>query len=238
MLDLQKIRAITIDLDDTLWPIAPTISQAEQVLQDWLAAHVPAAAALARQPGVRQRIRQTVQQQWPDQLHDLSFLRLQSLRHLLHEAGEALHHAEPAFEVFFAARQQVCLYDDTVQALAFLSARLPVLALSNGNADVQRIGLGRYFVGTVAAKHVGVAKPDRAIFEYAAQILRQPIDAVLHVGDDVQLDVCAALDVGMQTVWVNRGGQVWHGGDRLAHLEVHDLLQLCAQWPQDQENDA
>jgi putative hydrolase of the HAD superfamily len=236
MLDLQKIRAITIDLDDTLWPIAPTIAQAEQVLQNWLAQRAPAAAALAQQPGVRQRIRLAVQQQWPECLHDMSFLRLQSLRQLLQEAGEAQHHAEPAFEVFFAARQQVCFYDDTVSALAFLSARLPVLALSNGNADVHRMGLGQYFVGSVAARHVGVAKPDRAIFEHAAQVLQQPLDAVLHVGDDAHLDVCAALDVGMQAVWVNRGDLAWHAGDRKAHLEVRDLLQLCAQWQQDQES--
>jgi putative hydrolase of the HAD superfamily len=236
MLDLQKIRAITIDLDDTLWPIAPTIAQAEQVLHNWLAQRAPAAAALAQQPGVRQRIRLTVQQQWPERLHDLSFLRLQSLRQLLQEAGEAQHHAEPAFEVFFAARQQVRFYDDTVSALAFLSARLPVLALSNGNADVHRMGLGQYFVGSVAARHVGVAKPDRAIFEHAAQVLQQPLDAVLHVGDDAHLDVCAALEVGMQAVWVNRGHLAWHAGDRRAHLEVRDLLQLCAQWQQDQES--
>lgn len=236
MLDLQKIRAITIDLDDTLWPIAPTIAQAEQVLQDWLAHNAPAAAQLASQPGVRQRIRHDVQRCWPERLHDLSFLRLQSLRDLLQEADESLELAEPAFDVFFAARQQVRLYDDTVAALAFLSARYPVLALSNGNADVHRIGLGGYFVGSVAARHVGVAKPDRGIFEYAAQVLQQPMETVLHVGDDVHLDVCAALAVGMQTVWVNRGDLTWHGGDKQAHLQVRDLLQLCAQWPQDQES--
>lgn len=236
MLNLQKIRAITIDLDDTLWPIAPTIVQAEQVLQAWLAKHAPSAAALARQPGVRQRIRLDVQKQWPERLYDLSFLRLQSLRELLREAGEPLDHAEPAFEVFFDARQQVCLYEDSLAALAFLSARLPVLALSNGNADVHRIGLGQYFVGSVAARHAGVAKPDRALFEHAAKVLQLPLDAVLHVGDDVHLDVCAALDAGMQAVWVNRGDAAWHGGDRVAHLEVRDLLQLCAQWLQIQES--
>ena len=37
MLDLSRIRAITLDLDDTLWPVWPTIHRAEQVLSDWLA---------------------------------------------------------------------------------------------------------------------------------------------------------------------------------------------------------
>ena len=32
------IEAITLDLDDTLWPVAPTIAGAEQDLFDWLCA--------------------------------------------------------------------------------------------------------------------------------------------------------------------------------------------------------
>ena len=29
-------RAITLDLDDTLWPVGPTLVAAERVLSDWL----------------------------------------------------------------------------------------------------------------------------------------------------------------------------------------------------------
>ena len=39
MLDPGKIKAISIDLDDTLWPIWPVIERAEKALHDWLAAH-------------------------------------------------------------------------------------------------------------------------------------------------------------------------------------------------------
>ena len=45
-LDTSRIRAISIDLDDTLWPIWPTITRAESVLLDWLNQHAPATAAL------------------------------------------------------------------------------------------------------------------------------------------------------------------------------------------------
>ena len=50
-LDVSRIRAITLDLDDTLWPIWPTITRAENVLQAWLADHAPATAALCAAPG-------------------------------------------------------------------------------------------------------------------------------------------------------------------------------------------
>ena len=37
MLNLTKIKAITLDLDDTLWPIWPAIERAEAALSEWLA---------------------------------------------------------------------------------------------------------------------------------------------------------------------------------------------------------
>ena len=45
MLDRLKVRAITLDLDDTLWPIWPTIARAERQLQDWLRARAAATVA-------------------------------------------------------------------------------------------------------------------------------------------------------------------------------------------------
>ena len=44
MLNLQTIKAISLDLDDTLWPVWPTIRRAEQVLQDWLRPQAPRSA--------------------------------------------------------------------------------------------------------------------------------------------------------------------------------------------------
>ena len=63
--------------------------------------------------------------------------------------------AEPAFEVFFDARQRVEFFDDALPALEFLSSRFPVVALSNGNADVQRVGIGRHFCAAFSVTHAG-----------------------------------------------------------------------------------
>ena len=40
------VRAITLDLDDTLWPFAPIGARIEQVLHDWMLEHSPATAAM------------------------------------------------------------------------------------------------------------------------------------------------------------------------------------------------
>jgi FMN phosphatase YigB (HAD superfamily) len=63
--------------------------------------------------------------------------------------------AEPAFEVFFAERNRVTLFDDALPALEFLAARYPLVSLSNGNADVNRVGLGAYFQAAITAREFG-----------------------------------------------------------------------------------
>ena len=227
MLDLARIQAVTLDLDDTLWPIWPTIARAETALQDWLAARAPLAAGVFSDPARRLALRHRVMAEQPDLLHDLSALRQASIRLALADCQEDLGLAQPAFEVFFEARQQVVLFDDAQPALAALARRFPLVALSNGNADVQRIGLGPYFKASVSAQGFGIAKPDPRIFHAAAAAAGVPPEAVLHVGDDAELDVLGGLAAGMQTVWVNREDKLWPHSQE-PNETVTDLSELLA----------
>jgi HAD superfamily hydrolase (TIGR01549 family) len=226
MLNLSKIQAITLDLDDTLWPVWPTIARAELVLQEWLAVHAPQTAQLCADAEVKKCIRIEVNQRHADKAHDLSFLRLESIRESLLRAGDAPHLAEAAFDVFFAERQNVTLYDGVQEALARLSARYPLVGLSNGNADVFLTEAGPYFKASVSARLFGVAKPDARIFHAAAAQLNLPVDAVLHLGDDATTDVLGAMNAGMQTAWVNTQGHDWpHEASQ--PLTVRHLAELC-----------
>jgi FMN hydrolase / 5-amino-6-(5-phospho-D-ribitylamino)uracil phosphatase len=199
------IEAITLDLDDTLWPIWPTIVRAEQLLHQWLLTNAPrtgqGGAATLR------HWRERVAIERPEWAHDLSRLRLESIRAALHAAGDDPALAEPAFAVFFEARQQVECYDDVVPALERLASRWPILALTNGNADLERIGLARWFsAGQMGAREFGVGKPDRRFFDAACARLGRPATLVLHVGDDARLDVAGAGAAGLRTAWLRRPG--------------------------------
>ncbi|HZY19459.1 MAG TPA: HAD-IA family hydrolase [Ramlibacter sp.] len=226
MLDISRVRAITLDLDDTLWPIWPTIARAEKALHDWLCPHAPMAAALFANPAALREIRNHVAEQRPELKHDLSSVRRESIRLALYRAGEDPLLADPAFEVFFAARQQVDLYADAGPALEFLAGRYPLVSLSNGNADLQRVGIGRFFRAALSAREFGVGKPDPRIFVAAAGAVDVQPEQVLHVGDDATLDVLGALNAGMQAVWVNRSEHQWPYEEQ-PHVTVTDLTQLC-----------
>ncbi len=234
MLDISKIRAITLDLDDTLWPIWPAIERAEKALSTWLHAHAPVTAAMFASPQARLTLREQVVRARPDLGHDMSALRREVIRQGLRESNEDTRLAEDAFEVFFDHRMKVDLYADALPSLEFLAQRFPVVALSNGNADVGRVGIGAHFHASISAHEFGVGKPDPRIFHAAASAAGVQAHEVLHVGDDAALDVMGGLNAGMQTVWVNRGNHVWmqgkpHDGshDAMPHATVTDLGQLC-----------
>ena len=226
MLDATKICAISLDLDDTLWPVWPTIARAEIQMQDYLHPQAPLTAALMAEPLQRAQLRDAVIQAQAASAHDMSALRLGMIELALQRCGESPALAREAFAVFYAARQQVDLYADCAGALARLAGRFPLLALTNGNADVHLVGIGHWFVGSVGAHTVGLPKPHKAIFDAAASALGCRHEEVLHVGDDALLDVLAALDAGMQTVWVNRQGASWQHA-RTPHLSVPSLDFLC-----------
>lgn len=226
-LDLKRIAAITLDLDDTLWPIWPTIERAERVLHAWLLREAPKTAELLITPGVLRELREATAKERSDLAHDLSALRRESIRSALQRAGEDPQLAEPAFEIFFAERQRVTLYDDALPALQWLSERYPLVAVSNGNADVERAGVGRWFRAAFSASRFGIGKPHAPIFCAAAESVGLLPHQVLHVGDDAELDVVGAQGAGMQAAWLVREERPWAHRAR-PQLIVRNLHVLCA----------
>lgn len=200
----MNLRAITLDLDDTLWPVWPTIRRAEAQLHDWMRAHAPATHAAHDLAALRE-IRAAVARDLAHLAHDLSAMRRESIRRALLAAGDDPALAEPAFDVFMAARQQVDLFDDVVPALARLAARFPIVALSNGNADVRRMpAISGFFQATVSALELGVGKPAPEAFAAACARAGSAAHETLHVGDDGGTDVDGALAAGLQAAWVRR----------------------------------
>lgn len=227
MFDPAAIRAITLDLDDTLWPVRPVIERAEAQLQAWLQVHAPRAAALPTER--RQALRRQVALAHAAQAHDLGHLRREAIRACLHDAGEDPALAEPAYALFDEWRQRVTFYDGCLPALARLAARYPLIALSNGTADVFRTEAAPYFRAAVQAHAVGVAKPDPRIFAVALAHADAAPAQVLHVGDDAHHDVLGARASGMPAAWVQPHDTPWtHEGAppvRLAHVrELCDHL--------------
>jgi len=199
----MDIRAITLDLDDTLWPFAPIGARVEHVLHDWLLANCPRTAERFPVDEMR-RLREVINAEHPHLAHDFSTLRKLTLARAMELAGDDPMHVEPAFEAFYAERNRVQCYPDAVDALQRIAARVPIAAVTNGNADLRRIGLHSHFAFQLGAAQHGSSKPDPGIFQAACARLGEAPQHVLHVGDDIDLDVVGAARAGLRTCWIHR----------------------------------
>jgi 2-haloalkanoic acid dehalogenase type II len=205
---LQRIRAITLDLDDTLWEIEPVIRRAEAKLWQWLADNYPRISTQFSSADVL-NIRVSVMEEFTDYQHDFRFLRKKVLERLAAESGYAADLVEPAFEVFDHARNDVELFPDVLSNLEALAENFTIIALTNGNASLQKIGIDHLFHDAVTATDVGAAKPAREIFEVAIERSGYSAIEILHVGDHPETDVDGAREAGLQTAWMNRKRVDW-----------------------------
>ncbi|MFM9970316.1 MAG: HAD family hydrolase [Burkholderiales bacterium] len=221
----ESIKAITLDLDDTLWPSGPAIAAAEDKLHRWLEANAPAVAA-ALPPPQFALFRRALASELPHISHDFTALRLEAIKRALTLYGEDVSLAGAAMNVFLVARSEVNLYADVQEALERLAKRYRLVALTNGNADIGRAGVGEFFVDAITAGSAGVAKPDARIFQMACGTLGLEPSAVLHAGDHPDLDVRAAVQAGLRAAWINRSQAAWVG-DAASFHEFHDLAGLC-----------
>jgi putative hydrolase of the HAD superfamily len=199
---------LSLDLDDTLWPVAPVMLAAESEMQAWIKVRHPEIMQGHDRESLR-LLRAALAERFPEQAHDMTFLRHRMLGELFAAAGKAENLADEAFEVFFAARNRVTLYAEVAAALQRLSARYRLFALSNGNADLTRCGISHWFHGHITAISAGAPKPDIRIFSRLIAEAGVDADRILHIGDDPRLDVVGATQAGLQAAWLNRNAQAW-----------------------------
>jgi HAD superfamily hydrolase (TIGR01549 family) len=199
---------LSFDLDDTLWPVGPVIAAAEIELLSWLRARYPRTVSGHDVESLRV-LRAAVAERFPERGHDLTFLRHRALKDLFGAAGHAEVLADDALEVFFAARNRVEFYDDVRPSLIRLRSRYRLFALSNGNADLHRCGIGDLFSGHITAIGAGAAKPDARIYAALLELAGVEAHQVLHIGDDPLADVVGAMQAGMQAAWLNRDARQW-----------------------------
>lgn len=221
----QKIRAITFDLDDTLWDIGATMVRAEQRLHSWLQQYYPRIPENYNQPEQLRALRVEILEQRPDLAHDFTQVRKEGLRLAGQRSGYDDFDHEAAFEILFIARNEVMFFDDSLPSLERLAQSYILGSLSNGNADVSRVGLSHLMEFSINAIDVGKLKPDPAMFNAALEYLDVAPEQVVHVGDDPHSDVFGALQVGLRTIWVNRSGKEWDAEHR-PDAEVSSLQEL------------
>ena len=198
------IKVIGFDLDDTLWALRPIMMRAEKLLKKWLSENVP---QLQYDLIESQTLRQEILTESPDldgkvtELRRRIIARAMALSKLDADATDTLTSA--AMEVFLAARNEVEFFDGALEVIKQLSENYTLGALTNGNADISRIGLARYFSFTFSAEQVGAPKPAPDLFAHALAHNNVDPQEMIYVGDDPVLDIDTANYLSLRTIWVN-----------------------------------
>ena len=117
--------------------------------------------------------------------------------------------------------------------LASLYGSVGLMLMTNGIKEVQRSRLklssiGDYFSHIIISDEVGVAKPDKMLFEIAMQDIRDSNkEAVLMVGDNLSSDIKGGYDFGIPTCWYNPQGKE-NDQDITPTYQISDLQQILA----------
>jgi len=205
---LSRIQAISFDLDDTLWDCAPAIRNAEKALYEWHKQKTPAITKV-HSPESLMEYRKQVRAAYPELTRCVTAIRKQGLKTLLLEYGYPEGWAEEAFAVFYKARSEVVLYEGVIDMLDRLNQTFRLAAITNGNADLQSIGIEKHFERIYAANLTLLEKPAPDMFHQCLADMDIPADALLHIGDNPVTDVHGAAAVGVQTLWFNPYNHDW-----------------------------
>jgi HAD superfamily hydrolase (TIGR01509 family) len=92
-----------------------------------------------------------------------------------------------------------------LERLHGLGLKLAIVSNSEGTVEalIRGMGLGRYFDAVVDSWHLGVTKPDPAIFKHALERVGVSAADAVMVGDSMKADVGGALAAGIRGVLID-----------------------------------
>lgn len=121
--------------------------------------------------------------------------------------------------------------ENTVATLQALQGKCKMGIITNGFNAMQQKRLDNtqtapFFELLVVSENVGIAKPDKRIFEYAfAQMGNVDKRRILMVGDTLSSDIVGGQNAGIDTCWFNPH-QKPNDSDVRPTYEIHSMLQL------------
>jgi putative hydrolase of the HAD superfamily len=120
------------------------------------------------------------------------------------------------------------LFPYAQEILEYLYPRYNLYIITNGFEEVQfgklkNSRLDRYFASVITSEEAGVKKPAPEIFNYALKKVNANIKESLMIGDDLEVDVGGARELGMDQLFVNHN-EIQH--QEIVTFEVKSLKEI------------
>ena len=207
----NEIKMITFDLDDTLWDNKPTITNAEIKTRKWIEDRVGTIDWGDLNDFLQ--LRETLIKNDRSIAWDISKLRVEIFKEKikgLASADDKTKIAEDAFAYFLKKRHEIELFPGVKDALKALSEKYMLGVLTNGNADIYKLSIGKYFEFSISSLEAQDSKPNKPHFELAKSHLPNlKYSEMLHIGDHQINDIFGAHALGMEVLWFNNAKALW-----------------------------
>ncbi|OCG18788.1 MULTISPECIES: 5-amino-6-(5-phospho-D-ribitylamino)uracil phosphatase YigB [unclassified Gilliamella] len=227
---MHSIKAFTFDLDDTLYDNKMIVEKAEEEMIKTLQ-HNEQLRNLTLSEYFAEK--HAVLASDPEIYHDVIVWRIQTIKSLLSKTNMPVSKFSEVIEeslvCFNLWRHKMVVPESTHELLTKLGAKYPLAVITNGNVDINRIGLGDYFQFLLRGGEHGRSKPFPEIFDLASHKLAIPSHHILHVGDNALTDVNGAIDNGFLACFINiYNCDILHLDDAryLPHIEITQLPEL------------
>lgn len=200
---LSKIHALSFDLDDTLYDNHPCMISAEKGLLAFIHSQFPKCKntdALFWRTCKKQVLGNT-----PEFASDMGKFREASLTLGLSKCGysdtELKSAVKTSFDYFYFLRSDFKVDKTICSLLEKLADKVPLVAITNGNVNLQQIGIQQYFQFCLHANLEQPMKPNIRMFNLASEKLAIKPANILHVGDNLEKDVMGAKNAGFKSAW-------------------------------------
>lgn len=228
---LNSIQALTFDLDDTLYDNSPFMIKA---VDEMMITITQVDGLQDLQLNEFNKIKHDVLIEQPDIYHDVIAWRIATIQTLLRLKGikdqsQLNQITDDSMNSFIFWRNKVVVPQDSYDILAALAEKYPLAVITNGNADIDKIGLQDYFQFSLRGGADGLSKPFADMFTLAAKQLNLAAKNILHVGDNLITDVQGAINSGMQACWINIADiDIYQQAEAsvLPHVEIKQLSEL------------
>jgi len=120
------------------------------------------------------------------------------------------------------------LFPYAIESLEYLANKYPLHLITNGFQEVQEqkfniARLDRFFKTVTTSEEAGIKKPEAGIFHYALKKASCTSAQSIIIGDDLEVDIIGARNVGMDQVYFNENG-LSHKED--VTFEIRSLKEL------------
>src|ERR1035437_644548 len=108
-------------------------------------------------------------------------------------------------EYTYRSPRKGILFPGTIETLDNLKDRFQLHIITNGFEEIQHVklefaGLTKYFDNLITSEQAQTKKPDAGIFNYAMELAGAIAEESLMIGDDLDVDIIGAREIGMDTI--------------------------------------